>query len=108
MPFVFPHFIMAAVPHVKCDVAPDGRMKKVLYTKILDMQKESTFVKLWWFNCKTRELVKQKYPDEAPPLSHDTDGLKAFVNIIEYPFQEKLTLLKIHQQLYVPLLRNSM
>ena len=52
--------------------------------------------------------MKEKYPDEAPPLSHDTDGLKAFVNIIDYPFEEKLTLLKIHQQLYVPLLRNSM
>ena len=26
MRLVFPHFIMAAIAHVKCDVAPDGRI----------------------------------------------------------------------------------
>ena len=40
-------------------------MKKELYTKFLDMQRESKCVKDWWFNTKTRELVKEKYPGET-------------------------------------------
>ena len=40
-------------------------MGKELYTKFLDMRKEGKRVKRWCFNSKARELVKEKYPDEA-------------------------------------------
>ena len=47
-------------------------MEKELYTKFFDMQKEGKLVKRWWFNSKARELMKEKYPDEASSfkLSH--------------------------------------
>ena len=38
---------------------------KGTFTKFLDMQKEDKRVKLWWFNSKARELMKEKYLDEA-------------------------------------------
>ena len=40
-------------------------MEKEVYTKFLDMRKEAKRVKCWWFNTKARELVEEKYPDEA-------------------------------------------
>ena len=45
---------------------------------------------------------------KRPSLSYHIDGLKVFVDVVEYPFKEKLTQLKRHQSLYVPLLRKFM
>ena len=45
---------------------------------------------------------------KRPPLRYHTDGLKVFVDVIEYPSEEKLTQLKSNQRLYALLLRNSM
>ena len=45
-------------------------MENELYTKFLDMQKKGKHVKIWWFNSKTRDLVKEKYPGKHPPLDH--------------------------------------
>ena len=45
-------------------------MGNELYTKFLDMQKKGKHVKVWWFNSKTRDLVKEKYPAKHPPLNH--------------------------------------
>ena len=53
----------------------------------------------WW---------KASIPAKCPALSYHADGLRVFVDVIEYPFEDKLTQLKSHQQLYVPLLRNSL
>ena len=36
MPFVFPHFIMAAIPHVKCDVGC-GRENETRISKNFDI-----------------------------------------------------------------------
>ena len=52
----------------------------------------------WW---------KKSILRKRPPLSYHTDGLRIFVDVIGYPFEEKLTQLKSHQQLYVPLLKDS-
>ena len=45
---------------------------KELYTKFLGMRKEGKLVMRWGFNSKARQLVKEKYPDEASSftLSH--------------------------------------
>ena len=42
------------------------------------MRKEGKRVKRWWFDSKARELVKEKYPEEASSfkLLYHTDGLK--------------------------------
>ena len=40
-------------------------MKKEFYTKFLDMRKWGKHVKRWGFNSIARELVKEKYLDEA-------------------------------------------
>ena len=47
-------------------------MENELYNKFLYTRKERKRVKRWWFNSKARELVKEKYPDEASSfnLSH--------------------------------------
>ena len=43
-----------------------------------------------------------------PSLSYHKDGLKVIVDVTKYPSEEKPAQLKIHHQLYVPLLRNPM
>ena len=83
-------------------------MEKEIYTKFIDMRIEDRRVKRRWCNSKTRELVNEKYPDEASPFKLSHKWVEGFVHVMEYPSEEKLTQFKSHQQLYVPLLRTSM
>ena len=57
---------------------------------------------------KQESWRKKSILTKHPSLSYHTDGLRAFVDVTEYPSEEKLTQLKSQQQLCVLLLRNSM
>ena len=82
--------------------------EKELYTKFLDKRKKVTVSSVGGLTPKHESWWNKSILIKQPPLSYHTDGFRVFVDVIEYPSEENLTLLKSHQQLYVPLLRNSM
>ena len=60
------------------------------------------------FNAKAMELVKEKYPDEPSIFELSQRWFEGYCRRSKISYEEKLTQLKSHHQLYVPLLRDSM
>ena len=50
---------------------------------------------------------KKSILTKHPALRYHIDGLRVFVDVIQYPFEGKLMQLKSYQQFCIPLLRNS-
>ena len=82
-------------------------MKKELNSKFLDIHKKGQRFKRWWFDSKTRDLVKKKRI-LTKYLSYCTDGSRYLVDVIKYPSEENLMQPKCYQQLCVTLLRTFM
>ena len=79
--------------------------KSKIYAKFFDMLRECKRLKRWWFYFKAaRELVKEKYPEEASTFKLLYWRFKGFCRH-KYPYEEKPMQPKSHQQLCVMLLR---
>ena len=84
-------------------------MEREIYTKLFDIRKEGKHVNHWCFSSKASELVKEKYPGEASCFKLSRRWFEGFCRRYRISLRRrKLTQLKSYQQLYVPLLRNSL
>ena len=81
--------------------------KRKYILSFFDMQKDGKYVKRWCLTPKQMSWWKKSILTKRSTLSYHTNGLKVFVDVMEHPFEEKLTQLKSHQQLYVGLIRGQ-
>ena len=82
--------------------------KRNVFRSFLTCKRKVTVSSIGALTPKQVYCWKKSILTKHPALRNHIDGLRVFVDVIQYLFEGKLMQLKCYQQFCIPLLRNSM
>ena len=84
-------------------------LEKKLYAKCQELRSQGKTVKRWCFNSKTKELMKEVYPDHVDKFIRcQTVCLPDFAEETRFPYEGKLMLPKRVQSNFLKRLKSSL